>query len=207
MNKRLIWNFELDTHSPAVLQKIPDADPEPLRWEIRCFWPENTCITLHGLDDHMLDFSQFKVKQRSDSYYLLRDKNYNIKQRRGELFYKPLLEETELIRGFGAKINLMSQEEDAILPGVPPISAGELRALIKKEKTSLQVEKTACVYKFPTQPTIKLELARLKVNNSCYFSACIEGHSQTTVEKISDCLFRNPSSCDYVRFLKRTQMP
>ncbi len=58
------------------------------------------------------------------------------------------------------------------------------------------------IYKFQTTPAIKLELARIEVRGTTYFSACVEGRSLYLVETISEYLMGKQVSCDYVRFLK-----
>jgi hypothetical protein len=160
---------------------------EEFRWERRYFWPGDTIIPLHGLDPCFRDLTLYSIKERQDTYYLLPDKRDNIKQRRGEILYKPLLQEKQFCLRFGKKILL--QEQD-------PYQLEKIQA-----KTFL-LKKTVLVYRFPTTPCIKLELCLLHVASCVYFSSCIEGKSQELVHTISTHLFKDTPSCDYVAFLQ-----
>jgi len=204
MNKRLVWNFELNNQQPLNLDILSADDSDELRWEARYFWPENSFITLYGLSDELLNFANYQVKHRQDLYYLLPDSLYNIKQRRLELLYKPLIKESIDCQGFGKKINLLEWPATDILPGTESDRASELIHKIKNNSQEIFVDKVAFIYKLKVQPTIKLELARLQIGELVCFSACIEGRSQKFVKLISKHLIGNQISCDYVRFLKQT---
>ncbi|WBV62883.1 hypothetical protein PGH43_14110 [Legionella pneumophila 130b] len=80
----------------------------------------------------------------------------------------------------------------------------ELLKKIKEKGIVVFVKKEAFVFKFPTTPTVKLELARLEVKDKVYFSACIEGRLLNLVETISVLLFGTQPSFEYVTFLKKT---
>lgn len=177
-------------------------EPDDMKWEIRFFWPEDQIITLYPLDETLLDISNYQQKHKEDYYYLLPDSNCNIKRRRNELLYKPILKQSGNAVGFGPKINLGE------LSSIPNLNSEELGYLQKimqetQEKgKEIAVRKDAFIYKFATSPGIKLELARLEVNNKVYFSTCIEGKSLNFVETISEHLLDKYVSCDYVTFLK-----
>ena len=56
MNKRLIWNFEIDsTHSLQLPESNDTFSPEDPRWESRYFWPADERITLYGLSESFLE--------------------------------------------------------------------------------------------------------------------------------------------------------
>ncbi|KTC85495.1 hypothetical protein [Legionella drozanskii] len=203
MKTRLVWNFEIDSVNLLNLQNLSDSRDE-IRWEARYFWPANTIICLKGLDERFLLLSNYAIKHRQDSYALLADKNFNIKHRRMQLLYKPLLQETNLLRGYGKKIDLADFPSNEILPGTKALDAPTLLAEIEKNQIEIQVAKDALVYKLPSEPTIKLELARLIINKQIYFSACVEGRSKTLVSTIAKHLLGEQLSCDYVSFLKQT---
>lgn len=202
MNKRLVWNFELDLQDSDELSKLPCLEKETLRWESRFFWPENRVITLYGLKENCLHLANFESKYRHDTYYILADRDYNIKSRRNELLYKPLIKTTGVLQGFEKKINLQQQEATTLLPGTPPILTRDLMHLLKTNALAITIEKDAFIYKFNTEPSTKLELSRLTIEGKVYFSACIEGKSAPLVIFLSQILLKREHSSDYVRFLK-----
>lgn len=203
MNKRLVWNFEINSDNLLDLGKLPLVERDELRWEARFFWPDDTIITLNGLDEHFLLLSNYRVKHRKDCYSLLPNCNYNIKRRRSELLYKPLLQKTTFC-AYGKKINLSDYPSDAILPGSDNLHAADLLSKLQDRSQEIEVVKEALVYKLTADPTIKLELARLELDKRIYLSACIEGHSQLLVTKIANHLLKGQISCDYVSFLQQT---
>jgi hypothetical protein len=201
MNRRLVWNFEINNEPPLDFLSLPENSPEQMRWEARYFWESDAIITLHGLDDKFLNIALYEGKERRDSYYLLPNHDYNIKLRRNEIFYKPLLVKGRDCQAFGKKINL-STHPDSALPGMSAIPVDKLLKLVQTESQKVNVEKVALIYKFETHPRIKLELARLKIADNIYFTACIEGRSKQLVTLISKHLLQKTPRCDYVHFLK-----
>lgn len=201
MNQRLLWNFEFaPSLNNPFLEQLQEQETDSVKWEARYFWPEHEIIVLNTIQDSLLDLAHYQQKNRTDYYYLLPDGNYNIKRRRDELIYKPLVKQAKHALGFGAKVNLES-EADAIAPHLQ-----EITQLVAENATEVFVKKVAFLYKFSTSPKVKLELARLEVMDKIYFSACIEGKSLNLVETIAEHLLGNQVSCDYVSFLK-TIMP
>lgn len=160
-------------------------------------------VCLHSLNDDYLDLSRYESKHREDTYHVLAAFNFNIKVRRGELLYKPLLEETALLLGFGKKIPLHEQPPDMVLPGTDGLSARQLLELVEKNSNIITVEKDALVLKLADEPTIKLELSRLKMGSDIFFSACIEGRAQGLVQAIAEHVFPGQMPSDYVHFLKQ----
>lgn len=197
MIERLVWNFEYSTDkllSVSTLKEESADESSDLKWEARFFWPQNEIITLCATDDSLLDLTQYKQKHREDTYYLVPNTNYNIKHRRNELLYKPIINQTDFATSFAPKINLSGASKNN--PALEKIRKQTENAAI------VQVIKEAFIYKFNTIPATKLELARLKVANTVYFSACIEGKSASLVQQISKHLLGGHFSCDYVTFLK-----
>ncbi|MBA2711625.1 MAG: hypothetical protein H0U57_13680 [Tatlockia sp.] len=201
MNTRLVWNFEIKDQNPINFDDLKD-NPEELRWEARYFWPRDAIIVLNGLDARFLLLSNYEVKQRKDNYSVLADLNFNLKQRLMQLFYKPLLKEVNLLHGYGKKINLTDYASELVLPG-SNLRSSELLKLLADNAQEVEVEKEALIYKLPTEPKLKLELARLEVRKKIYFSLCVEGRSQRLVESIATQLIPNQKNCDYVSFLKQ----
>lgn len=203
MNKRLVWNFEINLDERLSLDGLASQEDDAVRWEARYFWPEKTIISLYGLDDKclMLTPLYFQNKQRQDVYYLLPEYHLNIKIRREELVYKPLLSKKEGYYGFGKKINVMDLASEQALPGCPSLKISTLHELIKAHGKPIEVFKTALIHKFNTTPPLKLELSRLIINQVTYFSASIEGRSYSLVKQASEHLLKQNNSCDYVTFL------
>lgn len=203
MKKRLVWNFEIDNEHAEQFPLLPPAAKESLRWEARYFWQGDDMPCLHGLNDDYLDLSRYESKHREDSYHVLATLNFNIKVRRGELLYKPLLDQTPWLLGFGKKIPLHEQPPDAVLPGTDGLSARQLLEVIEKDSTFITVDKDALIYKLTDEPTIKLELSRLKMGSVIFFSACIEGRAQGMVQAIAEHVFPGKQPSNYVHFLKQ----
>ncbi|QMT61437.1 hypothetical protein [Legionella sp. PC997] len=197
MNQRLVWNFEFTPKTGLSLPTLVDKKDEQIKWEKRFFWPDNKIIILNIIDDSLLDLAQYKQKHREDYYYLLPGTNYNIKKRREQLLYKPLLKQSNHTAGYGAKI-ILSDSYDQPLP--PDLQ--EIAQQVEQKGIEVCVKKEALIYKLPTKPSIKIELARVEVCNQIYFSLCIEGKSLHLVETISKHLLDEPVSCEYVTFLK-----
>jgi hypothetical protein len=202
MTQRLVWNFEFTRTKKHSSHDLKDQCEEDLKWEARFFWPEEHIINLALLDDSLIDLAQYQQKQKKDHYYLVPDQNYNIKFRRDELFYKPLVKQGKYAHGFGAKINL-SEFDQQECPD--PELKNTIRQIVLDIKNAKEVvvKKDSFTYKFPVHPHIKLELSRLEVDELIYFSACIEGKSRTLVETLSKRLLGKQTSCDYISFLKK----
>ncbi|WP_058533998.1 hypothetical protein [Legionella saoudiensis] len=198
MNQRLIWNFEFTSQTASLpAEFLIKQEPEELKWEIRFFWPNDEIIVLNTLDNSLLDIAKYQQKSREDYYYLLTDSNYNIKRRRNELLYKPLLKRTDQAIAFGSKINLDDLKDPTADPQLQKIAQH-----VAQQGVEVYVKKVAFIYKFATTPTVKLELARLEVQNQTYLSACIEGKSLFLVERLAGLLLGKQNSCEYVTFLK-----
>lgn len=202
MIKRLLWNFEINNENSLKIPEPCAEDEHTDRWESRFFWPDNEIILLNGLDDCFLSISSYEVKHRQDTYCLLSDVDYNIKIRRNQPLYKPITMKTRQAVAYGKKINLAEQEPDHHLPGASETDAQTLLAHIKQNGLRITVEKEALIYRFETAPKLKLELARLTIANKAWFSVNIESHSRRLMESITQQMFGERTSCDYVTFLK-----
>ncbi|MCW8445643.1 hypothetical protein OQJ05_16490 [Fluoribacter gormanii] len=197
MNQRLVWNFEFTPKTSLSLANLVDKKDEQIKWETRYFWPDNKIIVLNSIDKSLLDLTQYKQKHREDCYYLLPGTSYNIKKRREQLIYKPLIKQSSHAAGYGAKIILSDHQDHPLSPDLR-----EITQQVEQEGVEVYVKKEALIYKLPTNPTVKIELARLEACNQIYFSLCIEGKSLHLVETISKHLLDEPVSCQYVTFLK-----
>ncbi|MCL9685157.1 hypothetical protein [Legionella maioricensis] len=201
MTQRLVWNFEFSTKkSLSLSNRVNESDR--LKWEIRFFWPEDQIISLHILDNSLLDIAHYQQKHKEDYYYLLPDCLYNIKRRRNEMLYKPALKHATHAIGYGAKINLEAVEDYPVQEPATVLKLQNILRMTQEKGIEVCVKKESFTYKFATTPSVKLELARLEVNNKVYFSLCVEGRSLYLVETISEHLLDKPVSCDYVTFLK-----
>lgn len=201
--QRLVWNFEFSSGQTIPLTTLGNYVQDKLKWEKRYFWPEDQIIRLNSIDNSLLNLANYQQKHKEDYYYLLPDSDHNIKRRRNELLYKPVIKQSGSALGFGAKINLEDTQYVSSQNNIDPMNLQDLFKKVKKKGIVVFVKKEAFVFKFPTIPTVKLELARLEVNNTVYFSACVEGRSLNLVETISELLFGNQASFEYVTFLKK----
>lgn len=203
MNQRLVWNFEFTSKKKLLPLATVGANQEhdTLKWESRFFWPDNKAIQLHLIDTSLLDLTNYQHKSKQDYYYLSPNHNYNIKRRRDQLLYKPLIKQISQYYGFGPKIILKELDNTAEQPILSPYLQ-EIAQIIEQESREIPVKKESFVYKLPTTPKIKIEFARLEVFNRIFFSLCVEGKSMHLVETVSKHLLDKQVSCDYVTFLK-----
>lgn len=201
MKKRLAWNFELNIDTsfqpPVVIERSADT-----HWESRFFWPEQDIIALSGLNDSFLELSRYKIKHRSDIYYLLADAHVNIKARRGELIYKPLIEHTPYANAYGKKMKLQDDSNAVISLDDAQIPLHTFSQRVTEKGCRVLVEKEALIYKFELECSAKLELARLSLDDTVYFSVGIEAHSRQLVESLTQHILGHHETSDYVTFLK-----
>lgn len=203
MKKRLAWNFEINIEAHFNLPMVTEELNKDSHWEFRFFWSESDIVSLSGLDEQFLELSRYKIKHRSDTYSLLPNADYNIKTRRGELVYKPLIERTKYANAYGKKIKL---EDDSTT--VLDINGEQtpLHSLLKNPTNQgrlVLVNKEALIYKFESHPSAKLELARLSIDEKIYFSVGIESHARSLVEDLTQRIIGNRETTDYVAFLKQ----
>ena len=196
MRKRLIWNFEIDGDRPLEIPEALPAEPDSGRWESRFFWSSKEVILLNGLDDRFLALSRYEAKHRQDTYCLLPDTDYNIKIRRNQTLYKPMIMKTAQAVAYGKKINLEASSPETLNNTL------DLLGRIQREGVRIDVDKEAFIYRFETTPKTKLELARLSIANTIYFSLCIESRSRHLVELITKQVTGEQVSSDYVSFLR-----
>lgn len=199
MSQKLIWNFEFSLANES-LAAIEETVKEKNKWETRFFWSDNECILLQAIDECLYDLSHYQYKQKTDCYYLIPNTSYNIKQRRDRLLYKPLLEQSPLAIAFAKKIDL--ELVDDYPKKYPKEVLLNILSQAQTMANRITVSKQAYVYKLPTKPSIKLELARLEVHNQIYFSVCVEGRSRQLVEKMSKLMVGKKQSSQYISFLK-----
>jgi hypothetical protein len=201
MSKRFIWNFEINQTSPIHLPSINDALPENMHWESRYFWPEHKPIVLNGLDDSFLALSRYTIKQRHDKYVILDKFDLNLKFRRDALIYKPKQQQTPIASAYGKKIKY-----DSISLALPPdslsIEVEAFRQMISEPSNNIEVEKEAVLYKFPTTPKLKIELARINIKNKIFYSFSIESPVLAWVEYLSHHVISSKTPMDYVTFIK-----
>lgn len=200
MNKRLIWNFEINDKQPLNMVLSDDKETPAERWESRFFWPESEIIILNGLDERFLALSHYEIKYKQDKYYLLADKPYNLKVRRDQLLYKPIAFTTDYAMAYEKKIILGAVDHST--PVTNKINTSILLSEVQEHGQPIQVEKEALIYRFETTPTLKLELARIHVANTTWFSVNIESRSKQLVDTLRRQLFGDKKTCDYVTFLK-----
>ena len=202
MNKRLVWNFEINPDIPFQQSTITNVELNEARWEARFFWPEDNIIILNGLSPDFLNLSGYDIKHKNDIYYLLPKADYNLKIRKNELYYKPILMKKSKAIAFGKKIKLSEQDKDSKLLGCEEKSVSSLLEDIKRHGKTIEINKEAISYKFLTSPATKLELSRLKVENKIYFSASIESYSRELVEITTKQLLGSVNTSDMLNFLK-----
>jgi len=202
MNKRLIWNFEINSDKPLQIKPTENPATESGRWESRFFWPDDQIITLHGLSDHFRELSHYKIIHKEDTYFLLPNEEFNFKLRKDQLFYKPILLKQSDAVAYGKKITLDDQPPEMTLPGFGSQTIGTLLSRIKSEGVRLFVEKEALIYYFDSNPRCKFELAWLRVNKIAFFSVSIESKALPIVESIRKQMIQNKIASDYITFLR-----
>lgn len=222
MKKRLVWNFEVHCDNSLALAVKNTYVKEALRWEFRYFWPETEMICLYGLGEPLLALSQYEVKHRQDQYYFLPDQPLNLKERRGEIVYKPLLEANKWACAYGKKIKLT--EGGGLLDSSSGLTHQSLLRQITTKSRVFSIEKEVLIYPISkamlkthiSKPDreheeneweaivkSKLELTRLSVLNQIYFSLCIEARSKQMVLDLSKkILGQRQASCDYIHFIQ-----
>ena len=203
MNKRLIWNFEIDSTNSLQLPENNDAfSPEEPRWESRYFWPEDERITLYGLSESFLELSRYRIKHREDTYHLLQNFEYNLKIRRDQLFYKPLLTIEGNLYAYGKKINLAEFPANTPLPQSSEADAATLTKRVQLESKPVRVIKEALIYRLVPNPKTKLELSWLRIASRAYFSVSIESPSKFLVKSLATQIVRSDKATNYISFLK-----
>jgi hypothetical protein len=207
MNQRLVWNFEFGPGNIIPLSRLEANEKDDLKWEVRYFWPDEQTIVLNNIDNGLLNLANYERKFKDDCYYLLPDNDFNIKLRRNEVQYKPLIQQVNNVLGFGHKIILDKQLQNPNEEASFTSYLQQLAKQIKQVGIGITVKKESYTYKFPTNPPIRLELSRLEIDSTVYFSICIEGKSLFLVETLSNHLLDNQISCDYVHFLKKIVKP
>lgn len=201
MNQRLIWNFEIDDAFALPLPDLSSLDPTANGWEARYFWADNVIIPLHGLPEATLELSRYKIKHVEDHYWVLPEKDYNLKMRRNELFYKPIIERNPYAVAYGKKINITTAQETHLNVedyGVPD----SLRADLDRNAQQIKVAKDILVYPYLSSPLCSVELVRLRIKNRVYFSLSIESKALALVQYVARGIVGNKQPCDYITFLK-----
>lgn len=221
MTKRFIWNFEINDSCSLTLPVLDETGPaglfspnsrrikneghdlEDALWEARFFWPEADIITLSGLAPHFLELSRYKIKHRSDVYYILPDADYNIKTRRGELVYKPILQQSAHAIAYGKKIKLERVTADIIQANGERINPRTLIQRVHQQGRAIPVDKEAVIYTFESLLNTQLEFARIHINNKITFSFSIESPDWSIMDTLSRQMVANQPASDYITFLKR----
>lgn len=202
MNRRLVWNFEINSDNPLQLPGSESPSPDSNRWESRFFWPGDEIITLHGLSDHFRELSRYEIIHKEDTYFLLPNEAFNFKLRKDRLFYKPLLVKESDAVAYGKKITLDDQPPAIRLPGFGSQTIDTILSRIKSEGVRLTVEKEALTYSFDTTPRCKFELAWLRVLNKNFFTVSIESKAFPIVAAIRKQMIQNKIASDYITFLR-----
>jgi hypothetical protein len=203
MNKRLVWNFEIDLNHPYDFLQLPQVEREQFRWEARYFWPEKSTIILQGLDEAFMDLSLYDIKSRTDIYHLHPQHHYNVKERRNDLFYKPLIAQQNHCFAFGKKLNLSETfSADEQMPHLPWTQAEFLKH-DQAESVKVVIQKVALKYSLPTTPATHLEFGWLRTMRGHFFTLCIEAKALILVEKMKEILLPGQISQDYVSFLRQ----
>ncbi|MBA2650320.1 MAG: hypothetical protein H0U75_12160 [Legionella sp.] len=200
MVRSLIWNFAFKLQTPWSIESLKAYEKETIKWEARVFWPEQQVVILNLLEPDLLKIEKYKYKVREDTYYLFPDDTYNVKSRRNQLLYKPMVKQSSIATGFASKINLDEPENYAKSCDVVFLNTIKVKA---HTAAVVPVTKEAYIYKFHTIPKIKLEIARLEVGGGFYMSACVEGRSLCLVETVCAHLMGKQVFIDYPCFLKK----
>ena len=197
MNKRLAWNFEINSDSVLTFPTANVAEASDSHWESRFFWSDRDIITLSGLDEHFLELSRYKIKHHTDCYHVLPDADYNLKTRHDEITYKPIIQRTKTAIAYGKKIKIAT-----CLTNIDGVAPHTLIQRIKTQAHLVYVDKEALIYTLQSHPSSKLELARLSIGTKIYYSVSVESPALSLVEQMTQQIIANSVHCDYVTFLK-----
>ncbi|KTC64892.1 Uncharacterised protein (plasmid) [Legionella adelaidensis] len=201
MQKRLVWNFEITLGSFSFPEKFSETKTD-FHWEARFFWPETEVISLNELDESYLKLSEYEFKKRKDLYFLLPNFDGNLKLRRDQLLYKPLIDKKNGILAYGSKVKLHELDEDALLVRNEKFKVKEIISLTQKA-APLEVSKEALIHTFSQKPKVKMELSRIVVNKKIFYSVSFESRCFEYVECLQEKLLNKAVASDYVTFLKR----
>jgi len=193
--QRFIWNFEFKNTKKIQNISLLHSQEDSIKWEARFFWPQSQIVTLKLIDEGLLDLSLYQYKQKTDDYLLLAHTDANLKFRHDELWYKPLIKNATYALGYGTKYVI--EEQNSLMPSRQVIPKNALTS-----SPRIRIDKETLSYKFPTTPTIKLELSKIKIKKTIYFSLCVEGRSHELVEQLTGWLLGKCPSSDYPSFLK-----
>lgn len=202
MNKRLVWNFEINADHSLCIPSPQTPSENACRWESRFFWPSHEIIILYGLSPSFYEISRYKITHKEDTYIILPDEPLNLKLRQNELYYKPMLSQQSGVVAYGKKIKINDCSPNMMLPGCDSEGIESLLCKIQSEGIPITVKKEALVYSFDSTPSIKLELSWLRVAQQEFYSISIESKAFAMVEAIQEQLIKNKKSSDYVTFLK-----
>jgi len=177
---RFIWQFELTGR-----QWLPQGNwqKDSHKWEIRYFWPIDQIVELN-LNEQQLNWDQGECKLQRDVYWLDVNNPTNIKQRRDQLVYKPVVQQHHNRTAFDKKQRLDPDE------------------LSQSNFKTIEVEKMALQLKIHQKPKCMLELSKIQLQNQTFSSLCIESRCGELLDNIDDHLQLSGKACDYITFLR-----
>lgn len=201
MNKRFIWNFEFEQDEPIELKSIATDEHEPLRWEVRYFWPQTEIIRLRGLNEPFLKLDAYKIKEKCDRYYVLANQPFNLKKRRGMIYYKPIIKQCHKVIAYGKKIPLLPENKTLLMN--MGLAFDRWQQAILEEALTVDITKETLTYCFSKPHKTNIEFSRIEVNEAIFLSFCVESRLKSHVIDLANHLLPNTEPLDYVSFLKR----
>lgn len=211
MTTPFIWQFQLHAQDKPFWLNW-DSDTEniavaPVTYEQRFFWPSEHSIILHGLSNEQMQLSSYVFDAKTDSYLILDDER-NIKFRKKKLHYKPMLEAKEHCMAFAEKqkfhfINDKAAIENLLgIPSLPVLTLKEdMSAWLKTRFRVCDVKKESLKLLIGIDDA-SIELSRLQVAQSFFYSLVIEASTPHRVNQCVAALGIDDVPTGYVSFLK-----
>ena len=203
-----IWNFHIkvsdfkqsNLFSSETSEKI--AKENKSKWEARFFFPIETPIFLNW--PHSLPFSFYfaKAKTHEDTYIIHPEQVINLKKRRTDIYYKPLIEKKQDLFYFGKK-EIIDEKNPIILSQTTQLDITR----IQNESALIALTKNVLKFNYDHPMTCQLEFGSFTFQEKIYSTFGIESKSFEAVSTLSSFILPNEKKTDYINFLKENLFP
>ncbi len=203
-----IWNFYINISdfnqsnlfSCETSEKI--AKEDKAKWEARYFFPIETPIVLNWPHSLPFSFHFAKAKTHEDTYIIHPEHVINLKKRRSDIYYKPLIKKKQGLFYFGKKEAIDENN---------PIKLSQTTQLdstrIQNEGTLIALTKNVLKFNYDHPMRCQLEFGWFISQEKNYSTFGIESKSFETVRTLSSFILPNEKKTDYINFLKENLFP